>query len=181
MIERFNRTLGEALSKLKEVYDWDKFVKPTLMAYNTSQQNSTKMTPYFLMYGRTARLPLEEEVLSRNTLLDRVIILIHKLPIFRESAKIAIKRAQEKMRHEYSVQQSTKFQVGDQVLYDDNPNYHTKLEKKWVGPWTIIEVLYNGMYKVADHMGVRKQPINGDHLKRYHERTEPRVVISESV
>src|SRR6266540_2251338 len=133
MIERFNRTLGEALSKLKEVYNWDKFVKPTLMAYNTSQQNSTKMTPYFLMYERTARLPLEEEVLSRTTLLDRVITMIHKLPIFRESAKV------------------------------------------------IIKVLYKGTYKVADHMGVRKQPINGDHLKRYHKRTEPRVVISELV
>ncbi len=156
MIERFNRTLGEALSKLEEVYDWDKFVKPTLMAYNTSQQNSTKMTPYFLMYGRTARLLLEGEVLSRNTLLDRVITMIHKLPIFRESAKVAIKRAQEKMRREYPVQQNTKFQVGDQVLYDDSPNYHTKLKKKWVGPWTIIEVLYNRTYKVADHMGVRK-------------------------
>ncbi len=105
--------------------------------------------------------------------------MIHKLPIFRESAKVAIKRAQEKMRQEYPVQQSTKFQVEDQVLYDDSPNYHTKLEKKWVGPWTIIEVLYNEIYKVADHMGIWKQPINGDHLKRYHERTEPRVVISE--
>ncbi len=169
------------MSKLEEVYDWDKFVKPTLMAYNTSRQNSTKMTPYFLMYGRTTRLPLEEEVLSRTTLLDRVITMVHKLPIFRESARIAIKRAQEKMKQEYSVQQSIKFQVGDQVLYDDSPNYHTKLEKKWIGPWTVMEVLYNGTYKVADHMGVRKQPINGDHLKRYYERTEPRVVISELI
>src|SRR6266498_5657614 len=148
--------LSEALSKLKEVYDWDKFVKPTLMAYNTSQQNSTKMTLYFLMYGRTARLPLDEEILSRNTLLDRVIIMVHKLSIFRESARIAIKRAQKKMRQDYSIQQSIKFQVGDQVLYDDSSNYHTKLEKKWIGPWTVMEVLYNGTYKVADHMRVRK-------------------------
>ena len=133
MIERFNRTLSEALSKLEEVYDWDKFVKSTLMAYNTSRQNSTKMTPYFLMYGRTARLPLEEEVLSRNILLDRVITIVHKLFIFRENAKIAIKKAQEKMRQEYPVQRSTEFQVGDQVLYDDSSNYYTKLKKKWIG------------------------------------------------
>src|SRR6266542_2872650 len=104
------------------------------MAYNISQQNSTRMTPYFLMYERTARLPLEEEVLSKSTLLDRVIMMIHKLPIFRKSARIAIKRAQEKIRQDYSVQQSTKFQVGDQVLYDNSPNYHMKLEKKWIGP-----------------------------------------------
>ncbi len=36
MIKRFNRTLSEALSKLEEVYDWDKFVKLTLIAYNIS-------------------------------------------------------------------------------------------------------------------------------------------------
>jgi len=62
------------------------------------------MTPYFLIYGRTARLPIEGEVLSRDTLLDRVITLVHKLPIFRENAKIAIKRAQEKMRQDYLIQ-----------------------------------------------------------------------------
>ncbi len=66
-------------------------------------------------------------------------------------------------------------------MYDDNPNYHTKLEKKWIGPWTIMEVLYNRMYKVADHMGVWKQPINEDHLKMYYKKTEPRVVISELI
>ena len=93
MIERFNSILSEVLSKLKEVYDWDKFVKLMLMTYNTSQQNSTKMTPYFLMYGQTARLPIEGKILSRSTLLDRVITLVHKLLIFRKSIRIAIKRA----------------------------------------------------------------------------------------
>ena len=34
MIKRFNRTLREALFKLKEVYDWDKFMKLILMIYN---------------------------------------------------------------------------------------------------------------------------------------------------
>ncbi len=79
--------------KLKEVYDWDKFVKSILMVYNTSQQNSIKITLYFLIYGRIARLPIEWKVFSKNILLDRVITLIHKLLLFRESAKITIKRA----------------------------------------------------------------------------------------
>jgi len=61
------------------------------------------MTPYFLMYGRTARLPIKGKVLSRNILLDRVIILVYKLLIFRENARIVIKRAQEKMRQDYPV------------------------------------------------------------------------------
>ncbi len=50
------------------------------------------------MYGKTAKLPIEREVLSKNILLDRVITLIYKLLLFRESAKIAIKRVQEKIK-----------------------------------------------------------------------------------
>ena len=134
MIERFNRTLGEALSKLEEAHDWDKFVKLTLMSYNTSQQNTTCMTPYYLMFGRDPKLPIKEVTLLENTILDRMIELIHKVPIFRESAKVAIKRAQKKMKESYQVQQTKEFAVGDQVLYDDSPNYHSKLEPKWVGP-----------------------------------------------
>ncbi len=78
-------------------------MKPTLIAYNISQQNSTKMIPYFLIYGKIARLPIKGEVLSKSILLNRVIILVHKLSIFRENARIAIKRAQEKMRQDYPV------------------------------------------------------------------------------
>ena len=100
------------------------------MAYNTNQQNSTKMIPYFLMYDRIVRLLIEEKALSKSILLDRVITLIHKLSLFRKNVRIAIKKAQKKMRQGYPVQQNIKFQVGDQVLYDDSPNYYTKLEKK---------------------------------------------------
>jgi len=39
-------------------------------------------------------------------------------------------------------------------LYDDSLNYYSKLKSKWVGLWTIVEVLYNRLYKVADYMRV---------------------------
>ncbi len=57
-----------------------------------------KIILYFLIYGKIARLPIEGEILNRNTLLNRVIILIYKLPLFRKSAKITIKRAQKKIK-----------------------------------------------------------------------------------
>ena len=58
------------------------------------------------------------------------------------------------MRQDYPVQQNIEFQVRDQVLYDDSSNYHIKLEKKWIGLQTIMKVLYNRTYKVADHVRV---------------------------
>ncbi len=92
MIERFNRILGKVLSKLEEMHDWNKFVKLILMSYNTSRQESIRLTSYYLMFGRNPGLPIKEVTLSKMIILDRVIELIYKVPIFRESAKVTINR-----------------------------------------------------------------------------------------
>ena len=75
--------------------------------------------------------------------------------MIRESVKVAIKRIQQRMKNNYSVQQTKEFAIRDQVLYDDSPNYHSKLEFKWVEPWTVVGVLYNRTYKIADHVRVQ--------------------------
>ena len=106
------------------------------------------------MFGRDPKLPIKEVMSIEKSILNRVIELIHQVSMIRESAKVAIKRAQQRMKHDYSVQQIKEFAIRDQVLYDDSPNYHSKLEFKWVEPWTVVGVLYNGTYKIADHVGV---------------------------
>ncbi len=86
--------------------------------------------PYYLMFSRDLKLLIKKTILSKETILDRVIELIHKVPIFRKSAKTAIIRAQYKMKANYPIQQIKEFVIGDQVLYDDSPNYHEKLDPK---------------------------------------------------
>ena len=44
------------------------------------------------MFGKDLKLSIKEIMLSRNIILNRVIELIYKVPIFRESMKIAINR-----------------------------------------------------------------------------------------
>ena len=41
--------------------DWDDYLDPVLFGIRTSVHESTKFTPFFLMYGREARFPLEVE------------------------------------------------------------------------------------------------------------------------
>src|SRR6266498_3993558 len=98
MIERFNRMLGEALAKLEETHDWDKFVKLTLISYNTSQHSITRLTLYYLMFGRDLKLPIKEVMSTEKSILDKGIELIYQVPMIRESAKVTIKRAQQKMK-----------------------------------------------------------------------------------
>jgi len=56
------------------------------------------------MYGRIAKLSIKREVLKKNILLNRVVILIYKLLLFKENARIAIKKTQKKIRQDYLMQ-----------------------------------------------------------------------------
>ena len=61
LVEQFNRTLTDMLAKTvrKGGDDWDERLPYVLFAYRTSLQDSTKESPFFLIYGRDARLPTE--------------------------------------------------------------------------------------------------------------------------
>jgi transposase InsO family protein len=61
LVERFNRTLTDMLAKTVDQSgrDWDKRIPYVLYAYRTSLQKSTRESPFYLLYGRDARLPTE--------------------------------------------------------------------------------------------------------------------------
>ncbi len=61
LVERFNRTLTDMLSKVVDQNgsDWDDQIPYVLFAYRTSLQKSTGESPFFLLHGRDACLPSE--------------------------------------------------------------------------------------------------------------------------
>ena len=64
LVERFNQTLQRSLLKMvgDNESDWFKYLGSVLFAYNTSRQASTKYSPFFLLYGRHPRLPVDLQV-----------------------------------------------------------------------------------------------------------------------
>jgi len=61
LAEAFNKTIGKLLKKFvsKSQRDWDDKLGKCLWAYRTTVRTPTKATPFSLVYGCEAVLPLE--------------------------------------------------------------------------------------------------------------------------
>lgn len=111
--ERMNQTLKAALQKLvnDSQDDWDQLLDNVLFAYRTSRQASTKYTPFFLMYGREARLPIDitltdserEENTQELTLDEKVEKMIEFQKKIHDQARDNVLKAQEKQTASFQV------------------------------------------------------------------------------
>jgi transposase InsO family protein len=182
LVERFNRTLCESLAKLAlTTNDWDLFIAPSLFAYRTSRQSTTKIDPFYLVYGRSAKLPVDfetvdqDEPVTPNNICSRLTNLIDDLPQIRKKAQQQIVQSQnkQKQRHDLKLKKEVQFSIGNKVLYylaAHATSHSGKLNPKWKGPFEIHQVLPNGAYKIRELDGrVLKAPVNGNLLKMYHQ------------
>ena len=129
LVERFNRTLCEILAKLsQDNNEWDTFIAPALFAYRTSKHSTTKIEPFYLVYGRNAKLPVDDQEDSSSNVLDRIRQLVDNVPQIRIQAKERIKQAQirQKQVHDDKLRKPVTYQIGDKVLY-----YNAAKEKQW--------------------------------------------------
>ena len=68
-IEMTNKNVKKIIAKATETYkDWHKKIPFALHAYQTRVQTSTGATPYSLVYGMEAVLPIEVEIPSLQVL-----------------------------------------------------------------------------------------------------------------
>ncbi len=69
LVERFNATLAEGLSMYVSTHqkDWDRYIDMILFAYRVSPNATTGESPFYLLYGREPRLPIDTTLLVSNS------------------------------------------------------------------------------------------------------------------
>ena len=124
-VERFNRTLLKMLGTLhaSEKRDWRKHVKPLTHAYNCTVNETTGYSPYYLMFGRHARLPvdiafgIDPDSRSKQTTTQYITDLRARLKNAFEVAKANAGSSSQKNRQHYDHKaRAACLEVGDRVL-----------------------------------------------------------------
>lgn len=167
LCERFNRTLLELLRTLgdEKSLNWPDHVQDVVWVYNHLVHRSTGYSPFFLMYGRHGRLPLDlllqdpEETEQRDS--DQWV-LEHRRRLLKaqEMVERKIPRIEEVSKSE-----CLPLKIGARVLVRNKAGQRTgKLTARWeTEPYVIIGQPYPNIpvYDVCKENG-------GRHERRLH-------------
>ncbi|CAM8886700.1 unnamed protein product [Rhodiola kirilowii] len=186
LAEAFNKTLCNLLKKVvgKSKRDWHEKIGEALWAYRTTYKTLTQATPYALVYGVEAVLPLELQIPSMRIAIqeglssdknDKLRLAeLEALDEKRLQAQQSLQCYQARLSRAFNKKvRPRSFQKGDLVLAVRRPiitshKTGSKFKEKWDGPYVVQEAYTNGAYKIMDQEGLRVRPINGKFLKRYY-------------
>ncbi|XP_070049573.1 uncharacterized protein [Nicotiana tomentosiformis] len=186
LAEAFNKTLCNLLKKVisKSKRYWNDRMEEDVWAYRTTYRTPTQATPYSLVYGVEAVLPLERQIPSLRMAIQKGITdeenarlrlaELEALDEKRLEAQQSLECYQARLSRSFNKRvRSRSFQVGDQVLAVRRPIITShkpvgKFTSKWDGPYVVQEAYSSGDYKPVDADGMRIGPINGKFLKKYY-------------
>ena len=182
LVEKFNSTLQNMIAKSTDPngMEWDKKLPLLLFAYRSVVQDSTKESPFFLVYGRDPRLPtstLLEQPLATYTE-DYRTELLSTLKISRDLALESIRQAQEKQRRFYDRRSTNpKFLVGDHVMVfmpSETVGKNRKLARPYHGPYRVVHITpTNAEVRLIEHPTEPSIFVAIDRLRKcYPEQTD---------
>lgn len=175
LVERFNRTLLSMLSTvIKDNHSsWEKQLRRVCLAYNSSVNATTGYTPFYLMFGRQARLPAD--------------LMFGTTPTNKMSHSEYARQMQKDIERAYNIvrekgfvnQQRQKtlydarvhgkpFEVGDLVWLRSmavSRGNSKKFHKPWTGPFIVIKRLSEVTYRIRKSQGSQRKVVHFDRLK----------------
>jgi hypothetical protein len=177
--------------------DWDDHLSGVTMSYNTTVNSQTGHTPYFMMYGREARLPSEMWMMNYKTIdssLDYVNNLVDSLTTVWEIECEKKPAEVKKMRDGVQPVRHLKFvcyKKGDYIMLSMKPKgqiwdwateqkvkIKAKLQPRYSGPYVVEECLSPVVYKIRIEGMVRK--VHAVNMKPFSGRKLVTVPFAET-
>jgi len=172
-VERINHVLADMLSMYvsSDQRDWDVMLPYVVFSYNTSVQESTGFTPFYLLYGREARIPLDLALgVSADGLLPEEEAslphdkrLVRTLQKARQTVNLRMEHVKMKQKERYDEgRREVKFSIGDLVLIYKpirKVGKSDKLLHRWLGPYRVIKETTPVNYEVKLCSGKGKSDI----------------------
>ncbi|CAH1242593.1 NYNRIN [Branchiostoma lanceolatum] len=170
-VERFNRTMKDILAKCLagRENDWDRILPHVALAYNTSLHTTTKRSPFYLVHGREARLPVDVACQLPATT-AHLADLTTAITSVRDAIAQSYQTQDQQQAPRVNYHQ---YRVGDRVWLHHPPSALYKLRLPWTGPFTVIASLPPGepapiLYRIQPDTGCqRQQVVHHNRLKPY--------------
>ena len=174
LVERFNRTLKHMLAtSLKDhPFDWEDRLRKVCMAYNSSVHASTGYTPFYLMFGREARLPID---IAYGTKLPLQLSVGDYATQMRTSLEDAYADVRTNLNASHRTQSELynkkvhgkPYVTGDLVWLHNPavpPGESRKLHHPWTGPFRVVEKISDVDYRIKEVFS--KKPAQVVHFNR---------------
>ena len=155
LCERFNRTLTSMLRGFVDTHqrDWDQYLPYLMHAYRAAPQESTGEAPFFLMFGRPCRAPLDIHLTAPRLDYPAAAQEVERTkPLFVSRMSKAFAVVQDQLERAHAKQKRAhdrkskerKFKIGDEVLLLDErvgEGQTKKLHPPWKPGFRVVEVV----------------------------------------
>ena len=174
--ERFHRYLNDALAKYinRDFRNWDTYIPSVAMAYRTSVNETTRHTPFFLVYGRDPILPMDTLLNPKFKYHgdDYVPTMLQRLHVAFDDVRENMIEVRQKNKRNYDKRaEDRQFEPGDAVyMYDTTIKQgdSSKLTSPWKPFYRIIEKTSPVNYRVKSQQTGKSKIIHVNMLKAAH-------------
>ena len=184
MVERYNKTLAKLLSAFvnEEHTDWDQLLPYVMMAYRSSEHETTGFTPNYMMLGREISVPMDIQFgspVERTFASDWVNKLRERMEWAHDLARANINSAmlRQKRYHDSKLFWES-FEPGDKVFVFfplTQPGRCRKFRGLWRGPCLVKSKLSDLTYVIKLNTGSTEYIAHVDNIKGYETRLDELV------
>lgn len=169
-VERGNHTLTEYLKFFISVEkNWAKYLAHAMWAYNTSKNESTKYTPFELVFGKKCRLVTSHSTNEEPMTYDSYVRELQtRLEDLRNDAATNLKNFKLRTKRYFDRKLKVQtFSVGDSV-FELNPIRSSKFDDEYRGPYEVIGINKEmNCVRIIDDTG-KERSIPMARVKRAH-------------